>query len=519
MSMKMDFQKIFRTTVLPSSEDEDKARYEFISNVLLIASFGFSLVIFILNLVRIFLGLGNAVSTSITFVVVSFFALLYFLSRKGFYRFASYCLVSIFFLAATFEIYKFGVELASALLSYILIVVMAGVLIGTRFAFITTIVASILLAVFGYLQIQNITSPNLSWKSEQVLQFSDIAVYIIFFIVISIVSWLSNREIEKSLARARRSEADLKKERDSLEATVEKRTRELKETQVEKMTQLYRFAEFGRLSSGLFHDLINPLTAVSLNIEKVKNAEKIRWYVKTIEEKTPMSSALGGATGQADAAPISELSEHIDKAVVAAKKMEDMVRAVRKQLSRQETKTIFSVNEEIAQALEVLSHKAQKSGVTIRFFSRQEVKTYGDAVKFNQVALNLIANAIDSYSPVHSSASGGTKEGQEKENADTRAVAMSLSQNGDTIVFEVKDKGVGIPEENKPKLFEPFFTTKKEGYGIGIGLSMIKRIIEKDFGGSISVESPAPDASRRYGAGAEGKGSVFTVKLLVKMHD
>lgn len=192
-----------------------------------------------------------------------------------------------------------------------------------------------------------------------------------------------------------------------------------------------------------------------------------------------------------------------------------MVCAVRKQLSRQETKTLFSVNEEIAQALEVLSHKALKANVAIRFFSREpssrssatsysspsataklslpgrEIKTYGDAVKFNQIALNLIANAIDAYQ-------------EKKVDADTRAVTMSLSQEGDTIIFEVKDRGVGIAEESKSKLFEPFFTTKKEGYGLGIGLSMIKRIIEKDFGGSIEVASK------------EGEGSVFTVKFTQK---
>ena len=48
-----------------------------------------------------------------------------------------------------------------------------------------------------------------------------------------------------------------------MEVKVEERTKELKKLQMEKMEQLYRFAEFGQLSSGLFHDLINPLTAIS----------------------------------------------------------------------------------------------------------------------------------------------------------------------------------------------------------------------------------------------------------------
>lgn len=497
--MHFDTRHFFEKLILPTSQNEDKARSEFILNVLLVSIIGLSFVAFIINLIDSLKNKEVALSVGAIFIALSFFIFLYFLSRKGFSRFASYCLIAIFFSFVTYEVYELGVQLPTGLLSYSLVIVIAGILINTRFAFLTTLIIAFSIFVIGYLHINNIIIPNSYWKNEA-FKFTDIIVLTIIFGIIAVVSWLSNREIEKSLARARRSEADLKKERDSLEITVEARTRELKETQAEKMTQLYRFAEFGRLSSGLFHDLINPLTAVSLNIEKVKNMEEVRAHVKSVEEKT-------------GAVPISELSEYVSKAISAAKKMEDMVSAVRKQLSRQETKSLFSVNEEIAQALEVLSYKAQKSGVAIRLFSREEVQTYGDAVKFNQVALNLVANAIDSYLPAvallarRSLGVAGAKEGLEKRDGDTRPVTMSLSQEGGVIIFEVKDRGIGISEENKPRLFEPFFTTKEEGYGLGIGLSMTKRIVEKDFGGNIEVTSK------------EGDGSTFTVKFPQKQNE
>ncbi len=453
----MLYQKIIDSLhkgIASRSKDIDNARREFILNVLLLGSIFLSFIAFIINLATQLFGRTPSIPAEITFIISSFFVFLYFLSRKGFFILASFIFLGTFFLLNFYIAITYGIDIPEGILVYALSIVMSGILLGTHFCFLVTLVTIITVSLVGYLQIYSIFPPQSYWRLE-LLRVVDIIIFGIIFLIIATVSWLSNREIEKSLRRARRSEAELKKERDSLEITVEKRTRELKETQAEKMAHLYRFAEFGRLSSGLFHDLINPLTAVSLNLEQAKNA--------------------------------GETKQCVNKAVRAAKKMEDMVTAVRKQLSREENKTLFSVNEEIAQALEVLSHKALKSAVAIRFFSRQEVKTYGDAVKFNQVALNLIANAIDSY--------------QGKDKNDTRTVTMSLSQNGDTIVFEVKDKGVGIPEENKSKLFEPFFTTKSDGYGLGIGLSMIKRIIEKDFGGSISVESK------------EGEGSAFTVKF------
>lgn len=68
------------------------------------------------------------------------------------------------------------------------------------------------------------------------------------------------------------------------------------------------------------------------------------------------------------------------------------------------------------------------------------------------------------------------------------------------VMLEVSDNGCGIPSEDLPKLFEPFFTTKPVGRGIGIGLSTCYHIIQA-HGGEISADS------------VFGKGSVFTVHL------
>ncbi len=66
------------------------------------------------------------------------------------------------------------------------------------------------------------------------------------------------------------------------------------------------------------------------------------------------------------------------------------------------------------------------------------------------------------------------------------------------ILVSFADTGVGIPEENMPRLFEPLFTTKSKG--IGLGLAIINSLVE-GHGGTIEVESEV------------GKGSVFTVRL------
>ena len=78
-----------------------------------------------------------------------------------------------------------------------------------------------------------------------------------------------------------------------------------------------------------------------------------------------------------------------------------------------------------------------------------------------------------------------------------------LEKKNSNFIICVRDFGTGISPENLDKIFEPFFTTKTVTRGMGIGLSMTKRIIEKDFLGTLHVES------------MKGKGAKFTIKIPV----
>jgi signal transduction histidine kinase len=455
-------KSIVAAIVRPVSGDEDTSRNEFILNVLLSVIIGLSSIAFVIDLFKKFIQGDNIISLGITFFALCFFLFLYFLSHRGLWRVVSYGLLSIFFLLVTSQIYSWGADLPSALLSYVLIIVMAGVLIDTRFAFITTIVISITIVSIGFLQIKDRIILHAYWKEEQVLP-EDFIIFVVIFLIIATVSWLSNREIERSLRRARKSEAELKKERDSLEITVEEKTKELKEAQADKMAQLYRFAEFGRLSSGLFHDLVNPLSAVVLNMEKVR------------------TDGMG---------KILETKAYVEKAVLATKKMEDLVSGVRKQLSREENDTLFSVSDEIRQVIQVISHRLISSHVRVEYKPEEDVTLFGDATKFHYAILNLVSNAIDAYR--------GLKGSPKSKD---HLVLISLIKDMDSISISIQDWGTGIHPDNLQKIFEAFFTTKLYDQGIGIGLSMTKRIIEKNFNGTVSVESK------------EGRGSVFTIKI------
>lgn len=453
----------------PRAETEDLARREFILNIFLLGSIGLLFVALLAVIQQTMIQGADHKGSSPFYVLTIFlsFVTLLFLSRKGFIKTTAYIFIGVYFFAISSGLYTYGIDQPQTLLAFALIIVMAGIMIGSRFAFIVTFMSATLLAVLGYLQINEFYPVDAYWKQELVVKPEDPITFSITLALIAIASWLSNREIEKSLLRARHSEAELKKERDLLEETVERRTNELKEAQAEKMSQLYRFAEFGKLSSGVFHDLINPLTAVSLNMEQVKKEY--------------------GKEGVAHEAQI-----YIDKAVIAARKMENFVVAVRRQLAEGHQHTsLFSLNEEIQYVVDVLHHKASAKNVFVRFSPAGELHMQGDAVRFNQIVLNLVANAIEAYGPDD----GGDTHHHERE------VLVTLKEEKDDFVLSVEDHGKGISPENIEKIFEPFFTTKGDDQGLGIGLSLTRRIVEKDMCGTINVTSKPSE------------GTLFTIRI------
>lgn len=445
--------------IQPKSKNEDLSRREFILNIIVSGSTFLSFLAFLITVRGYLIFRPNyygAPPALLFFIFIGFFSL-YLLSRKGYARLASYILIIIYLIAATYNLVIWGVDLPLGLLIYALVIIMAGILINTKFAYVITLIISAILFFLAYLQDKNIIHPDLYWADDSTAKTEDIIIIVVTLIIISIVSWLFNREIEKSLRRARKSEAELKKERDLLEIRVDERTKELKQAQIEKMTQMDRFAEFGRLSSGLFHDLASPLTAISLNLSQVNDDQKEN---------------------------VSETKSCLQRALSASRKLEKFIQAIKKQYSQQEQKETFSLNEEIENSIDVLEYQARKQKISIEFNAEKEIFTFGNPLKFNQIITNLISNAIDAY-----------------EGVDTpgKKIIITLTKQDARFAISIQDFACGIEPENLEKIFEPLYTTKPIGKGTGIGLTTVKKIIENDFSGSISVNSE------------KGRGSIFTI--------
>jgi two-component system NtrC family sensor kinase len=119
----------------------------------------------------------------------------------------------------------------------------------------------------------------------------------------------------------------------------------------------------------------------------------------------------------------------------------------------------------------VILHSELKYGITVTrdYAEIPAVPVYVD--ELNQVWTNLIHNAVQAL--------GGKGE-----------IVIETRVDGTSVAVTVQDNGPGIPSDVMPRIFEPFFTTKPKGEGTGLGLGIVKQIVDK-HGGKIDVTSHA----------------------------
>lgn len=449
-------QSLYKKFIEPRGVSDQARHREFIVNVLLS---GLAVITTIKLLLSVFtdfeLGLDQEErSLLINGVFLLLVLFIWRLSRLGKVRFTAYYLLGLLCLEAIRMTLNWSFELPAAELMYAVVIVTAGIILKARSALIVTGMTSLVLLGVSYAQIAGYLRPHTYWVRKD-FQMSDTFGYIAILCVITLVTWLSSHEISNSLSRALASEAALAKERDNLEIQVAERTRELLESRLLRNVELERFAEFGRICATMLHDVASPLTAASLNLELYDGSESVT---------------------------VANARRNLQQ-------LERYVYAARQQLKSHGKLETFSINNEFRRLSLVMEPIASKNRIRINFESDGNYRLFGDPVKFNQLLANLISNAIDAYEDV-------TIDGVQK------TVQIKIEGTPKYLKLIVTDWGKGIPAEAMLWLFEPFYTTKSDNdRGTGIGLTMVKRVVEDDFGGNIKVTS------------TPNSGTHFVVKL------
>ncbi len=133
------------------------------------------------------------------------------------------------------------------------------------------------------------------------------------------------------------------------------------------------------------------------------------------------------------------------------------------------------VHEGLESTLVMLGHRIRERGMRVeRDYDPGLPHPWGNAGDLNQVWTNLIDNALDA------APRGGR-------------LGLRTALRGDEVLVEVRDDGPGIPPEVEDRVWEPFFTTKDVGEGTGLGLDIVRRIVVRQHGGEVGVQSRPGD--------------------------
>ena len=230
-------------------------------------------------------------------------------------------------------------------------------------------------------------------------------------------------------------------------------------TMKDQLAYAERLAAIGQMGAKIAHELNNPLQIISARAEliaELDDKEKIRELVVDMQEEI----------------------QHIINISVSYMNLGKQSPADMKSLD------INNLLTDLLKALGILGH-IKYLDVTSNF--DDPIPTvYCDREKIVQVFRNLIMNAAHSM-----------------EKSDLKSLIITTSYHDETssIVIEVSDTGTGIKKKDLATIFDPYFTTKEEGVGTGIGLVIVRDVVEIEMGGTIKVES------------TYGEGTTFTISL------
>lgn len=233
------------------------------------------------------------------------------------------------------------------------------------------------------------------------------------------------------------------------------------------MIQAGKLAVLGEVSSGLAHELNNPLTTVAGYLEFIREALQAR---------------------QASALDFDELEDYLQKIERNVNRMKLIVRHIME--FARESKPVKQprpLNDVIEKSFILINEQLRLKNIDIQLDLCPALVAPIDESRMEQVFINLLSNARDAILEAHGE-TGGTIQ------------IRSRVLSGSELEIEISDNGIGMTEEIKSRIFNPFFTTKEVGKGTGLGLSISHGIV-RDHGGSICC------ASER------GKGTTFQIRL------
>ena len=223
-----------------------------------------------------------------------------------------------------------------------------------------------------------------------------------------------------------------------------------------RLVQAEKVATIGTMASGIGHEINNPLYTILTRAEAIRD-----------EKETSQS--------RRHAQDIIKNSKHI------AAIIKDLAGYIRPGVAHD--LEAVDVNDQLREAVSMAGHSLLGDQIAIKKNFGPVARILARPEEIRQVFFNVIRNGIQAI------------EGK-------GILEIDSWQEGDRVLVRIRDSGSGIPKDHQGKVFDPFFTTKGPDQGQGLGLFIVKQIVEK-YEGTISLESQ------------EGVGTVCCLRIPV----
>jgi PAS domain S-box-containing protein len=222
-----------------------------------------------------------------------------------------------------------------------------------------------------------------------------------------------------------------------------------------------KLAALGQLTSGIAHEVKNPLNAMAIHLELLR---------LQFQPSPPATRAVAGSAALAVAeAPASQALQHVEVIANEIRRLDEVVQGFLKFTRPEDLKlqpvSLAALFDEV---VPIVQPEAKRSGVTLVVEHLGAPDVHGDPTMLRQAFLNLALNACQAMP------NGGTLRIQ------------CAAARGRRVLIAFADTGVGIKPEHLQRIFDLYFTTKEKGSGIG--LSMVYRTVQM-HDGDIEVQS------------------------------
>ncbi|MBP7992271.1 MAG: HAMP domain-containing histidine kinase [Candidatus Magasanikbacteria bacterium] len=444
-----------QTLLSPTSRKEDDARRERI--LLVILAFISTLsILFTLSVISLALWLQttrHGISVLLVSIVTALFCTNIVLVKKGYWKIARVIFIILLILPTFYSLAHWGTLLPIPLLTLGLIILITGILFDVRSGVIIAGIIGLYLGLITYAHQHALLSVDSSWLFAPLYPNYTFEIMLILLVITGLTA-LAFSEIETNAVRARRSESQLSKELEKLKERIAEHTEALYASEQLRVQELSRFAEIGKVSAGLLHDLINPFTALSLAINHLH---------ENVDSK-------------------SLHTESILQAVKATERLEKNIKHIKLQLGQGTARENISITKAIQQAVDTVRYAANQAGVKIAFEQTGQAYAHCTPARLHRALVNILINGIEALNKV---------------SREKPLITIIFTKDKNIANITIIDNGPGLTRKELRQIFTPFYSTKP--IGNGLGLSTAQDILNHELHATLTARSRV------------GKGTTFFI--------